>query len=93
MGAKPNFIISHPMAEPTDILGIERRNANRDGVTDLLKNYGALITTTEVRDKARELLREVGYRTIHLAVSEGNLAVAKICIDNGADVNINPTYG
>jgi hypothetical protein len=83
MGANLNLIISHPMAEPTDILDIERRNANRDEVIDLLKSYEALITTKEFRDKARELLREIGYRIISLAVSEGNLAVTKIYVDNG----------
>jgi ankyrin repeat protein len=93
MGSNPNFIISHLLAEPTDILDIERRNANLDGDIDLLKSYGALITTEEVGDKARELLREVGYRIINLVVSEGNLAVSKICIDNEVDVNINPNYG
>jgi hypothetical protein len=75
VGANPNFSISHSTTEPTDILDIERRNANHDRVIDLLKSYGALTTTKEVRDKARELLREVQYRIINLAVFEGNLAV------------------
>lgn len=45
MGASPNFIITHHMAESTNILDIERRNANGDEGVDLLKSYGALITT------------------------------------------------